>query len=897
MDYRKARFTVMDNQQDHLSQNSITEELLQIIEDFTDYIDTFLFEILTFLAVFHSFMVLLFDILRLCGFDGWLLTIIPSTSFLLSVVFFIFGAKKRSNKRKKNKKSSDSKELPTLESLDGVIVMVDNIDKISVKDDQNTTKYSFSMSSEETIDSSSNEPNVSVFRCVVGFIVNMVRALFQRKAEQPAVNTVSKIAMSSFKEELNTHGKVLNDELCKDVIQENFLISEYEGVPVRLNEDDNFASPEKLDIPYVEQLKKVKINKRTEKENGKMPHKNRDKTMLFENLSSASFLEHSSRQAMEEKADNLVVNKYGGMPFHKEKDDHLLAQSESESVCSELRSVQEISSKNISTLDDVIHIADHECNSDSFKQESEIDNYITNAINETVDCLGANSSQTDSLDLKMGVHMQFGQRHLEKKKITKDAFPKAKRFYSKTRSGLTKRTRKKRKTLSVIFARLARLILRILQRNKPKHPANLRGTDNGKEILENQQPEQNLVSVNDQEKKGSPVKKISRALVHLYLQKRKLRQKQNQHWLQLENSLRKSPKYTLDTDREKHSLAYASMDENVRNSLVNEKQVTTKQEMKDLVTSIQENMDDNSTVEKKQNTALSLTLPSLLNVSDRSHQYEFPILSSNSCRTHENIQFCSLLENGGDEIIDENITDESQGMVPLAREGKSSTSNDIKISVSVRNLDSGVILHSHPDQGFSETFKCNFSAEQENLDANRNPSKMSLWPEAEKPSTNKDESILAVSPDSSESCAVHPCVPEGVFPHLDGNSKNRKPTKENAVPVNKACYFSGNGDHLNNHVHAVQCENIEEFSHRDRNNFQKNWNISNCDDDHIDLNMNHTDLDKDRTNLGKNDTVTMPDHLFSTEDRLVDAGSPVRFMHHSAISCDSLIFLDETFEF
>ena len=49
---------------------SATEELLQIMEDFADYIDKFMFEIVTLLAVVDSAMGLIKDVLGLFGFEG-----------------------------------------------------------------------------------------------------------------------------------------------------------------------------------------------------------------------------------------------------------------------------------------------------------------------------------------------------------------------------------------------------------------------------------------------------------------------------------------------------------------------------------------------------------------------------------------------------------------------------------------------------------------------------------------------------------------------------------------------------------------------------------------------------------------------------------------------------------
>ena len=78
---------------------SATEELLQIMEDFADYIDKFMFEIVTFLAVVDSAMGLIKDVLGLFGFEGWKMAFFPTFSFIVTTGVFLFGAKKRKGKR------------------------------------------------------------------------------------------------------------------------------------------------------------------------------------------------------------------------------------------------------------------------------------------------------------------------------------------------------------------------------------------------------------------------------------------------------------------------------------------------------------------------------------------------------------------------------------------------------------------------------------------------------------------------------------------------------------------------------------------------------------------------------------------------------------------------------
>lgn len=78
---------------------SATEELLQIMEDFADIIDKFMFEIVTFLAVVDSAMGLIKDVLGLFGFEGWKMAFFPTFSFIVTTGVFLFGAQKRKGKR------------------------------------------------------------------------------------------------------------------------------------------------------------------------------------------------------------------------------------------------------------------------------------------------------------------------------------------------------------------------------------------------------------------------------------------------------------------------------------------------------------------------------------------------------------------------------------------------------------------------------------------------------------------------------------------------------------------------------------------------------------------------------------------------------------------------------
>ena len=89
----------MPPEEDPENMPSATEELLQIMEDFADYIDKFMFEIVTFLAVVDSAMGLIKDVLGLFGFEGWKMAFFPTFSFIVTTGVFLFGAKKRKGKR------------------------------------------------------------------------------------------------------------------------------------------------------------------------------------------------------------------------------------------------------------------------------------------------------------------------------------------------------------------------------------------------------------------------------------------------------------------------------------------------------------------------------------------------------------------------------------------------------------------------------------------------------------------------------------------------------------------------------------------------------------------------------------------------------------------------------
>lgn len=92
-------FIEMPPEDDPKNMPTATEELLQIAEDFADYIEKFMFEIVTFLAVVDSAMGLIKDVLGLFGFEGWKLAFFPTFSFIVTTGVFLFGAQKRKGKR------------------------------------------------------------------------------------------------------------------------------------------------------------------------------------------------------------------------------------------------------------------------------------------------------------------------------------------------------------------------------------------------------------------------------------------------------------------------------------------------------------------------------------------------------------------------------------------------------------------------------------------------------------------------------------------------------------------------------------------------------------------------------------------------------------------------------
>ncbi|XP_031562762.1 uncharacterized protein LOC116298424 [Actinia tenebrosa] len=109
----------LENPIDDPNQPTVTEELLQIVEEFADYIDKFMFEIVTFLAVIDSSMGLIKDVLGMFGFAGWKMTFFPSFSFVVTIGVFLFGTNKRKGKRKA--------EAAQLEGLGEAMEMIEDV--------------------------------------------------------------------------------------------------------------------------------------------------------------------------------------------------------------------------------------------------------------------------------------------------------------------------------------------------------------------------------------------------------------------------------------------------------------------------------------------------------------------------------------------------------------------------------------------------------------------------------------------------------------------------------------------------------------------------------------------------------------------------------------------------
>ena len=126
-------FIEMPPEEDPENMPTATEELLQLVEDFADYIEKFMFEIVTFLAVVDSAMGLIKDVLGLFGFEGWKMAFFPTFSFIVTTGVFLFGAKKRKGKRDADVPEGLAEAFDTIENVMEVVEDVaeelDDIDK------------------------------------------------------------------------------------------------------------------------------------------------------------------------------------------------------------------------------------------------------------------------------------------------------------------------------------------------------------------------------------------------------------------------------------------------------------------------------------------------------------------------------------------------------------------------------------------------------------------------------------------------------------------------------------------------------------------------------------------------------------------------------------------------
>ncbi|XP_068674589.1 streptococcal hemagglutinin-like [Montipora foliosa] len=126
-------FIEMPPEEDPENMPTATEELLQLVEDFADYIEKFMFEIVTFLAVVDSAMGLIKDVLGLFGFEGWKMAFFPTFSFIVTTGVFLFGAKKRKGKRDADVPEGLEEAFDAIENVMEVVEDVaeelDDIDK------------------------------------------------------------------------------------------------------------------------------------------------------------------------------------------------------------------------------------------------------------------------------------------------------------------------------------------------------------------------------------------------------------------------------------------------------------------------------------------------------------------------------------------------------------------------------------------------------------------------------------------------------------------------------------------------------------------------------------------------------------------------------------------------
>lgn len=463
-------------------QLSVTQEFLQILEDFAIYIDVFLFEIVTFLAVINSFMNLLADVLKLWGLSGWAVTIFPSSSFLVSITLFIFGTRKRSNKRKENLDKA-------LNMFDDVIEVVDDVRDINDEPNEYSSAVENSsllsqgisvdidpieisidqdeINDKQVQDASEEDPKGGVFGSAVGCTINIART-FQNedhtvKHPQTFTND-NKITRKNVKKEAQVYtpsSQFIESPYTAEEASQG-LASGVTLVGHGLQRDADFISGRlKQKGTTADQLSKRK-RKRVREDSKKVLEKGKDVSSLVQN--KAKFI-----------GKGLSYTNEDGVWKDKEK---------------------------------LLRFVDENLESDHLEEDADLSNCDISAMGHIPDLPGTDRLQQSALVCSKGV-----TKHLDKvpghqqinKKIPKKAIigvsSKAKNIYAKRKKGLKKEGRKRPKSLLQIYARLGRLILRVLRRRKSSP---------------DQEPDKVTGSINPGEEDGAKgmTKKISRFFVH-----------------------------------------------------------------------------------------------------------------------------------------------------------------------------------------------------------------------------------------------------------------------------------------------------------------------------------------------------------------------------------------------
>lgn len=132
----------------------VIEELLQLVEDFVDYIEKFMFEIVIFLVVVDLVMGLIKDVLGFFGFEGWKMVFFLIFLFIVIIGVFFFGVKKRKGKR----------DVDVFEGLVEVFDVIENV--MEVVEDV--------VEEFDDIDKIKDGELVDVFGDVIGFLIGLV---------------------------------------------------------------------------------------------------------------------------------------------------------------------------------------------------------------------------------------------------------------------------------------------------------------------------------------------------------------------------------------------------------------------------------------------------------------------------------------------------------------------------------------------------------------------------------------------------------------------------------------------------------------------------------------------------------------------------------------------------